>query len=186
MKTLSKILSWLFIAGLCFMMLVNVQPWMRLAKELADQIRYIPFLSSLVQIPLIGGWIAWIALNLSQFLGVILWGTIQAIETLPMLLEEHAIKQPQSWMTSLERYKGGAYIFEAIVCFMAFPPYKGGIDMIVRDFPNWDANLIDWWAMIYFTVTMFGFEFCLRVALRVWEGMKRFNSVAVNPGNPSR
>jgi hypothetical protein len=58
MKNLSKIIGSMFIAGLCFMMLVNVQSWMKLARELAAEIQYLSFLSSLVQLPFIGGWIA--------------------------------------------------------------------------------------------------------------------------------
>ncbi len=74
----------------------------------------------------------------------------QYMEVLPMM-----VKNPSE---SIVRYRWLAYGFEAIICFLRFPPYEGGVNAVIEDAPNWDASLIDWWLLVLFVVTMFSFE----------------------------
>lgn len=167
--TAIRIARFLFTAGIGFLMLINVQPWLELSKAIAKQITTIPFLDSLVAIPLLGGWIEWLFANIIPFLGCILWAIVQVIEITPMLLET---SMPLLLRARLENYRWVAYSIETIVCFLRYPPYEGGMDAILTDAPNWDASLIDWWNLVFFLVTMFGFELCFRVVITVWQGAK--------------
>jgi hypothetical protein len=164
-----RIARFLFTAGIGFLMLVNVQPWLELSKAIAKQITTIPFLNSLVSIPLLGGWVEWLVANIVPLLGCILWAIVQLIEVMPMLTES-AI--PEKLKQRLESYRWVAYTIETIVCFLRYPPYSGGMTAILEDAPNWDASLIDWWNLVFFLVTMFGFELCFRVIVTVWQGIK--------------
>ena len=71
----------------------------------------------------------------------------------------------------LEQYRWVAYAIETIVCFLRYPPYNGGMAAVLEDAPNWDSSLIDWWNLVFFLVTMFGFELCFRVIITVWQGV---------------
>jgi len=146
-STIARFLIW---AGIGFVGLLNVQPWIELARQISKQLTNIPFLDSLVQIPFLGGWIEWGFLNIIPILGIVLWGITQFMEVLPMMVTNPT--------PEIIRYRWIAYGFEAIICFLRFPPYEGGVEAIVEDFPNWDASLIDWWLLVLFLVTMFSFE----------------------------
>jgi hypothetical protein len=166
---LGRIIRFLFTAGIGFLMLINVQPWLELSKAIAKQITTIPFLDSLVAIPLLGGWIQWGFVNIVPILGCVLWALVQLIEVLPMLTEDSL---PFKLKQRLERYRWVAYAIETIVCFLRYPPYEGGMTTILEDSPNWDVNLIDWWNLVFFLVTMFGFELCFRVVVTIWQGFQ--------------
>lgn len=167
--TVIRIARFLFTAGIGFLMLINVQPWLELSKAIAKQITTIPFLDSLVAIPLLGGWIEWLFANIIPILGCVLWAIVQMIEVMPMLTESSI---PANLKERLEKYRWVAYAIETIVCFLRYPPYEGGMDAILSDAPNWDSSLIDWWNLVFFLVTMFGFELCFRVIVTVWQGVR--------------
>jgi hypothetical protein len=222
-KGIKWIFLFLFTMGIGFIMLMNCQPWLQLAVQLTKQITIIPFVESLVKIPFLGGWIEWFAVNIARILGVVMWGIVQFIQIVPMLVKDPAILEswieawnnrayetrddgsgvdrlkkaynniPSDWMESLEKYLGYAYAIEAIVCFLRFPPYEGGMDAILSDAPNWDSSLIDWWNLVFFVVTMFGFELCFRVVARLWQGVRYINwaksepaPAAASPGRAHR
>lgn len=175
MKSLNRIFLFLFTMGIGFLMLMNVQPWLQLAEQLTKQITIIPFIESLVKIPFLGGWIEWFALNIARILGLVLWGIVQFIEVIPMLVKDPQILEgwieawnnrayevrgdgssvdrlkktynsiPSDWVESLNKYRAAAYAVETVVCFLRFPPYEGGMAAVLDDMPNWDSNLIDWW-----------------------------------------
>lgn len=165
--TLGRIAKFLLTAGIGFLMLINVQPWLDFSRAIAKQITTIPFLDSLVMIPLLGGWIEWIFANLIPILGVVLWGIVQIIEVLPMLVD-----QPQDLKERLNQYRWVAYAIETFVCFFRYPPYVGGMEAVLDDAPHWDTSLIDWWNLVFFLVTMFSFEVCFGVILTIWQGVK--------------
>ncbi len=167
--TAIRIARFLFTAGIGFLMIINVQPWLELSKQIAKQITTIPFLDSLVAIPLLGGWVEWIVANIVPILGCVLWAIVQLIEVMPMLTETSI---PSHLKERLESYRWVAYTIETLVCFMRFPPYNGGMTAILEDAPHWDSSLINWWNLVFFLVTMFGFELCFRVVVTVWQGVK--------------
>ena len=167
--TAIRIARFLFTAGIGFLMIINVQPWLELSKAIAKQITTIPFLDSLVAIPLLGGWVEWIFANIIPILGCVLWAIVQLIEVMPMLTESSV---PANLRERLETYRWVAYTIETIVCFLRYPPYEGGMDAILSDAPNWDSSLIDWWNLVFFLVTMFGFELCFRVIVTIWQGVR--------------
>lgn len=173
--TAIRIARFLFTAGIGFLMVINVQPWLELSKAIAKQITTIPFLDSLVAIPLLGGWIEWLFANIVPILGCILWAIVQLIEVMPMLTESGV---PANLKERLESYRWVAYAIETIVCFLRYPPYNGGMAAVLDDAPNWDASLIDWWNLVFFLVTMFGFELCFRVVVTVWQGVRFVKPIA--------
>lgn len=138
------------LAGIGFVGLLNVQPWIELARQIAKELTNIPFIDSLVQIPFLGGWIAWFFLNIVSVLGIVLWGITQLMEILPSI-----VKNPTP---NIIAYRWIAYLFESFICLLRFPFYQGGMNAIIEDFPNWDSSLIDWWMLGLFVVTMFSFE----------------------------
>jgi hypothetical protein len=194
--------KFLFTMGLGAMMLLNCQPWLELAAQIAGQIRIVPFLDSLIAIPYLGGWIQWLAVNGAKILGLLLWFSVQLIEIIPMVAKDPQIvamwverwdgkefrvrgdgsssdqlktifnQFPTEWFASLAQYRAAAYAIEFLVCFLRFPPYEGGVEAIASDFPNFDPSLILWWQLALFLLTMFGFEICLRLILRLWQGIR--------------
>jgi hypothetical protein len=155
-RNIKAVGGFLIVAGVGFIGLLNVQPHIELAKQIAKQLTNIPFLDSLVQIPFFGGWIEFIFLNLVAILGCVLWGLTQYAEILPVLLENPSKR--------LQTYRWVAYAYEAFICFLRFPPYQGGASAVLEDFGRWDTSLIDWWILALFLVTMFSFELIFVVA----------------------
>jgi hypothetical protein len=149
-RNLKAIAGFLIVAGIGFIGLLNVQPHIELAKQIAKELTNIPFADSLVQVPFLGGWIEFIFLNLVAILGIVLWGLTQLAQILPMMIENPSQR--------LQTYRWIAYGYEAIICFLRFPPYEGGVDAVLEDFGRWDSSLIDWWILVLFLVTMFSFE----------------------------
>jgi hypothetical protein len=149
-RNLRTLAEFLIVAGIGFIGLLNVQPHIELAKQIAKELTNIPFLDSLVQIPFLGGWIQFIFLNLVAILGIVLWGLTQLAEILPIVIENPNER--------LQTYRWIAYGYETIICFLRFPPYEGGVSAVFEDFWRWDINLIDWWILVLFLVTMFSFE----------------------------
>lgn len=163
-RSLKSIAGFLIVAGIGFVGLLNVQPHIELAKQIAKQLTNIPFLDSLIQIPFLGGWIEFIFLNLVAILGIVLWGLTQLAEILPMLVENPSRR--------LQTCRWVAYAYESIVCFLRFPPYEGGVSAFFDDFWRWDTNLIDWWILVLFLVTMFSFELIFVVAKEIKSNLR--------------
>jgi hypothetical protein len=144
----------IFIGGMVFLVVINAQPWMELAKRIVPTLTNIPFVDTLVKIPFLGGWVEWILREMTSILGLLLCGTIQIIEIMPML-------KPNSPV--LKKLRAAAYAIEFLVCFLRFPPYQGGTAAFLEDFGRWDTYLIDWWNLVFFIVTMTGFEIAVKV-----------------------
>ncbi len=169
LKRLGEITRWVFIIGMGFLLVINAQPWMELAARIAPTLTKIPFMGSLVKIPFLGGWIQWAVGEIVSILGTILCITIQIIEILPIMVEGASSELKKK----LNTYRWIAYAIEFCVCFMRFPPYQGGTSAFFDDFFQWDWYLIDWWNLIFFLVTMTGFEICVGVALTILQGMAK-------------
>lgn len=166
-KNLTVIGRFLFLTGIGFIGLLNVQPWIEVAKQIAPQIRSVPFLGSLVQIPFLGGWIEWIIAESISILGVVLWGITQYMEVIPDFVTEPEAKK---WLIKI-RYL--VYIFEFAVCFMRFPAYQGGYAALAEDAPNWDVSLIDWWNLLVFLpLSAFAFEVGFHTLKHVLKGLR--------------
>lgn len=149
-RRLKSLAGFLLVSGVGFIGLLNVQPHIELARKIAKELTNIPFLDSLVQLPFLGGWFQFAFLNLVAILGIVLWGLTQTAQILPMLIASPSQR--------LQTYRWVAYGYEAVICFLRFPPYEGGVTAFVEDFGTWDASLIDWWVLVLFVVTMFSFE----------------------------
>lgn len=74
-----------------WLMLLNAQPWLKFADMAAPMIGTIPFFSTLVKIPYLGGWIEFASANLAAITGVSAWGLIQFCEILPIVLDKELI-----------------------------------------------------------------------------------------------
>ena len=158
-RNLRIIGGFLIVAAVGFVGLLNVQPHIELAKQIAKQLTTIPFLDSLVQIPYLGGWIQLLFVNIVAVLGMVLWGVTQYVEILPIFVENPS--------QALKTCRWVAYAYESIVCFLRFPPYEGGVSGVLDDFGRWDSSLIDWWLLVLFLVTMFSVELVVVVAKEV-------------------
>ena len=169
LENMGKVTRVIFIGGLVFLTIINAQPWIELAKRIIPTITVIPFVDSLVKIPFIGGWLQWMLKEAVSILGLLLCGTIQIIEIMPML---------KPGIQSLKNLRAGAYAIEFLVCFMRFPPYVGGFAAFWDDFGTWDPYLIDWWNLVFFVLTMTGFEIAVKLGIIVLQNL---NSKSANP-----
>jgi hypothetical protein len=163
-RKLKAVAGFLIATGIGFIGLLNVQPHIELAKQIAKELTNIPFLDSLVQLPFLGGWIQFIFLNLVAILGIVLWGLTQLAEILPMLVDNPSKR--------LQTYRWIAYGYEAIICFLRFPPYEGGASAVFEEFGRWDLNLIDWWILVLFLVTMFSFELIFVIGREIRSNLR--------------
>jgi hypothetical protein len=161
LQNIGRVTRVIFIGGMVFLVIINAQPWMELARKIVPTITTIPFLESLVRIPFLGGWIQWAVKEMTSILGLLLCGTIQIVEIMPMLNPSPVLK----------KLRAAAYAIEFLVCFLRFPPYQGGTAAFLEDFGRWDAYLIDWWNLVFFIVTMTGFEIAVKVGLTVLQSM---------------
>jgi hypothetical protein len=157
---IGKVTRVVFIGGMVFLIIINAQPWMDLAKRIVPTLTTIPFIDSLVKIPFLGGWIQWAVREMTSILGMLLCGTVQIIEIMPMLKPNDPI---------LNKLRAAAYAIEFLVCFLRFPPYQGGTAAFIEDFGRWDSYLIDWWNLVFFIVTMTGFEIAVKVAITILQ-----------------
>lgn len=162
LQNIGRVTRVIFIGGMVFLVIINAQPWMELARKIVPTIATIPFLESLVRIPFAGGWIQWTVREMTSILGMLLCGTIQIIQIMPMLNPNPVLK----------KLRAAAYAIEFLVCFLRFPPYQGGTAAFMEDLGRWDSYLIDWWNLVFFIVTMTGFEIAVKVALIILQGMK--------------
>ncbi len=163
-RKIKSVGGFLLVAGVGFLGLLNVQPHIELAKQIAKELTNIPFADALVQVPFLGGWIEFIFLNLVAILGIVLWGLTQLAEILPMMIENPSER--------LQAYRWIAYSYEAIICFLRFPPYEGGVDAVLEDFGQWNSSLIDWWILVLFLVTMFSFELIFVVGKEIKASLR--------------
>lgn len=176
-KALSSFILLCGMGGLGYLILLNVQPWINFAAEASKSIKILPFQDTLIAIPFLGGLIMWIVLNASKLLAIALWGIVNGLENLPFFLETAlAEKIPDVIIKDLNLYRSIAYISEAIVCWVEFPTYRGGWNAVVRDFPNYDMNLIDWPQVAAFLLAIAGCEICVQVAIRLWAIRMALNS----------
>lgn len=163
LENTGKVTRCIFAGGLVFLVIINAQPWIELARRIMPTITVVPFLDSLVQIPFIGGWFQWLMKEAISILGLLLCGTVQIIEIMPMLMPKNQV---------LKNLRAGAYAIEFLVCFLRFPPYTGGVAAFWEDFGTWDTYLIDWWNLAFFVLTMTGFELAVKLGITVLQNLK--------------
>lgn len=159
---IGKVTRIIFVGGMIFLIIINAQPWIELARKIVPTITTIPFLSSLVKIPFLGGWVQWAVKEMVSILGLLLCGTIQIIEIMPMLQPNNSV---------LKNLRAGAYAIEFLVCFLRFPPYVGGVSAFWEDFGRWDSYLIDWWNLAFFIITMTGFELAVKLGITILQNL---------------
>jgi hypothetical protein len=162
LNQVGKVTRIIFIGGMIFLVIINAQPWIELARKIVPTITTIPFLSSLIKIPFLGGWVQWAVKEMVSILGLLLCGTIQIIEIMPMLYPNNP---------ALKNLRAIAYAIEFLVCFLRFPPYAGGVSAFWDDFGRWDSYLIDWWNLAFFIITMTGFEVAVKVGIIILQSL---------------
>ena len=172
-----RIIGFCILGGLGFLMLLNLQPWLDVAELAAKEVKILPFQETLVGIPYLGGLILWCIKNASKILAIFLWGIVNGLESLPFFLETAlGSKIPAHILRNLNLYRAVAYVAEAIVCWVRYPSYTGGWSAVVRDWPNFDMQLIDWNNMLVFLLALGGFEICINVAKNIWALMHTLKS----------
>lgn len=147
---------------------LNMQPWLGIARDLTRQINTVPLLDVLLTVPYLGDLLAWVVPWFWQVLGVLLWAFVQAAQCGPALLDMIGCKDPW-WVAQLGKWsrpntRAIAYLLEIGLAFWRFPPYVGGVAAAQRDFPDLDIAQFDWsnalWAIVViFSVELFVFQF---------------------------
>lgn len=147
------------VGGVCLsLVLLNLQPWLEVGASLSTQIRIIPFLGLLVEIPWVGGWFLLASKALAQILAVLLWAFVQMIQVVPLLHQMQYLRLRPALLERAESLRWVAYCVEVAVCFLRFPPYQGGVEAFVLDAPHWQLYLIDWWQFALLIVAIAAFE----------------------------
>jgi hypothetical protein len=151
------------IALLGFFSLLNVQPWLAAAKQLAGgSINVIPFGAALASIPYLGKVISWALANILMLGGVVVWAVAQAIQIAPLFaarpgalrklrnraeeyqsggnptgavkrLDDRLDKSLTAELDALDDWRGFAYFAEFIVCLFYYPVYSDGAEALLSD-----------------------------------------------------
>jgi hypothetical protein len=127
---------------------VNMQPWLVFAEEVLAQIKIVPLWDLLIQVPYLGGLMAFAAPHFWQVFGVSIWAFANTAQCGENLIKLFDIKDPW-WVAQISKwsspgFRAVAYIAEFCLTFFRYPPYIGGYKAAQRDFPNIDINAIDW------------------------------------------
>jgi hypothetical protein len=166
------------------MILLNVQPWIAVAKSAAKHISVVPYFL-LEWIPFIGrdlaeGARALIQPNITALMGITLWAVTQSIEVTP-ILAHFTDWEPPVWLRNkLSLFRALSYMLELIVCFLQYPPYQGGIEAFYADMGRWDFALIDFNNMVLFVIALFGVEASVWIALTILQAL-RYQGVGSRP-----
>ncbi|NEQ64525.1 MAG: hypothetical protein F6K21_03285 [Symploca sp. SIO2D2] len=163
-QALGFITKVLCIIGLVILFLLNLQPWLEVGKNISEGITIIPFQSSLIAIPFVGGWMKWAIAELTMIVGVFLCVAVQLVQIMPVF-----VRKAYSYK-SVKIASATAYIVEFLVVFLRFPPYQSLEDFWL-DLFKWDLYLVDWNNLIMFTITIFGFEGLVVVSLKLLDAV---------------
>lgn len=141
----------LFYSTITFVGLLNIQPWVAVAKQMKAAITFVPLLTSLTRVPFLGGCLLWLSSNevSLSFLATGLWALTQYLE-----------------MTDIEWIKKRRpliYAWEFSIIFLHFPPYEGGYTALAEDFPYWSPDSVLWWNLVLSVITAFAFEFIYKI-----------------------
>jgi hypothetical protein len=170
--------------------IINLQPWFPIAATIAGEIVNFPFIDSLmnIPIPIIGGVIAmvtqFIVNNIVNLIAILLWFLVQFSQLLFWAKEDSEAAAVMDNLFGLatsridkdlaRKFSGVSYAIEAVVCFVYYPPYEGGLQGFMDDWGywDWDSLLID--QLILFGITLFAFELFVRYVVigLIWKAAK--------------
>lgn len=141
----------LFYSTITFVGLLNIQPWVSVAKQMKTAITFVPLLSPLTRVPFLGGCLVWLSSNevSLSFLATGLWALTQYLE----MAETEWIKKRRPLI----------YAWEFSIIFLHFPPYEGGYTALAEDFPYWSPDSVMWWNLVLSVITAFAFEFIYKI-----------------------
>jgi hypothetical protein len=149
-QKLKGIGRFLFFGTITFIGLLNIQPWVAVARQMKSAITFVPFLKSLIQIPYLGGCLLWLSSNdiALSLLATGLWAITQWLEL-------------SDWPNKKQRAL--IYCWEFLVIFLHFPPYEGGYTALMEDFPFWSPDLVSWGNLVLSLIAAFAFETIYKV-----------------------
>jgi len=143
--------KFLFLATITFIGILNIQPWMSIAKQMKDAIEFVPFLTALTKLPWIGGWVVWLSNqeNALSAIAVGVWALTQYCEMtdIPWIRDRRPL----------------VYCWDFAVVFIHFPPYEGGYTDFFEDLPHLAWDSIDWGNLVMSVVCVFAFEFIYNI-----------------------
>ncbi|HEY9610610.1 hypothetical protein [Allocoleopsis sp.] len=141
----------LFYSTITFVGLLNIQPWVAVAKQMKAAITFVPLLSSLTRVPFLGGCLLWLSSNevSLSFLATGLWALTQYLEMADI-----------EW---IKKRRPIIYAWEFSIIFLHFPPYEGGYTALAEDFPYWSPDSVLWWNLVLSVITAFAFEFIYKI-----------------------
>lgn len=169
-------LLWLFRFFAGFVLAVvtwfNLQPWIEVGHWIAAMGMELPFASALINLWVIGRFIEFILIHTASIVTLCLWLTIQTLQVMALLADSDQTRAQfarifqgfplSSWVVdnakALGRLGWGAYGVEAVVCFLAYPPYGFGMEDFLMDWGFWDPDLWDFWAILTICITVLMFE----------------------------
>lgn len=210
MKVLRWIVVVLTLVLLSALTMLNIQPYISMARQLVQMITDVPFLDFLMLIPFVSSLISLIGRVAADLFGVALWGVLQLLQVLPGVMRgdlkvldtlirginqivPYAIKSddsevlqelkedynaaPKKWLKRASTLAVVAYLIDAVLCFLRFPPYQGGVLSFWEDVQLGVQSLesVDWPNLTSAIATLFGFELILTFAIWIAQGLALFN-----------
>lgn len=169
MKWIVKIGVWVMIGCVAYL---NLQPWIEVGHWMAASGLEFPFQESLLGVWGVRQFVMFVVLNIASLLAVVFWLTCQTLQIMALMADSPQVLSgfafifkgvPLSqWVVQnsaiIGRLGWGAYALEALVCFLVYPPYAGGMEDFIADAWMWDAYLWDWPNIALIAATILLFE----------------------------
>jgi hypothetical protein len=143
--------KFLFRFTITFIGLLNIQPWVAIAKQMKSAITFVPFLSALIKIPFLGGCLLWLSNNEIALSSIAtgLWGLTQYCEM-----------TDTPW---IRKRRPLVYMWEFAVIFLHFPPYEGGYIALLEDLPYPSFDQVSIPNILFSIICAFAFEFLYNI-----------------------
>lgn len=126
---------------------MSMQVWLNAGDFILGQIERVPFLGLLMATPFLGGFIRFVAANMSDLFGFCLWLAINLAQSGKNVVKLFDVRDPW-WVARLTMwctptYISLAYTAEILMSYDRFPPYPGGVLGVLGHFGKWPnlANL---------------------------------------------
>lgn len=209
MKALRWIVVVLTLVLFSALTMLNIQPYISMARQLVAMITDVPFLNFLMLIPVVSSLISLIGRIAADAFGVAMWGVFQLLQILPGImrgdlkildtlirginnivpqavsssdsevvqkLKEDYNQAPKKWLKRAATLAIVAYMVDAALCFLRFPPYQGGVLGFWEDVQLGVQSIesVDWPNLTSAIATLFGFELILTFAIWIAQGVALF------------
>lgn len=164
-----RIFIWM-VAGLVAWL--NLQPWLEAGVFIANSGLIFPFESTVLGWPVFRQVVTFIVRNVASLFAIALWGIVQTLQVMALMGESDNVRNgfqavfrgiPLSgWVVANHKKLAvlgwGAYLIEAFVCMLTYPPYGTGLGDLMADFWIWDPYLVNGLQLLMMAITVLLFE----------------------------